>query len=120
MSNAPTIHGYTEHIPVVAGDKQWFMVSVNPPSVSSFSLLTDFMLASEEATGNYPTPAEPKLRADMTFFETPAGGTVFSAGSIGFAAAFAHNDCDNDVCRIATNVLQNFVDDEEPFWIPTE
>jgi N,N-dimethylformamidase len=70
----------------------------------------DFMLCREEADALYPGVEGPKLRADMVFYETPAGGAVFSTGSIGFAGALAHNGYGNDVCRIATNVLHRFAD----------
>ena len=46
----------------------------------------------------------------MTFFETAAGGAVFSTGSIGFSGALAYNAYDNDVCRIHTNVLARCLD----------
>ena len=55
-----------------------------------------------------PDPNDPKVRADMVFFETPAGGAVFSVGSISFAGALASNDYDNDIARIAGNVLERF------------
>ena len=51
-----------------------------------------------------------RVRADMTFFETPSGGAVFSTGSISFAGSLAHNGYDNDICRIATNVVLRFAD----------
>jgi N,N-dimethylformamidase len=69
----------------------------------------DFMLCREEADSVYPGVAGPKLRADMVYFETAAGGAVFSTGSIGFAGALAHNGYTNDICRIATNVLRRFI-----------
>ena len=55
-----------------------------------------------------PDPADPNVRADMVFFETPAGGAVFSTGSISFAGALATDDYDNDIARIADNVLARF------------
>ena len=55
-----------------------------------------------------PDPHDPKVRADMVFFETPAGGAVFAVGSISFAGALATNDYDNDIARIAGNVLERF------------
>ncbi len=51
-----------------------------------------------------------KVRADMTFFETPAGGAVFSTGSITYSGALAHNGYRNDICQITTNVLRRFSD----------
>lgn len=62
----------------------------------------DFVLVREETGALYPDEQGPKLRADMTFFETPAGGAVFSAGSIGFAGTLANNGYANDIpanCR---------------------
>ena len=58
-----------------------------------------------------------QVRADMTFFETPTGGAVFSTGSIGYAGALAHDGYDNDICKITTNVLRRFIDDT-PFKYP--
>ena len=55
-----------------------------------------------------PVPDDPHVHADMVFFETPAGGAVFSAGSISFAGALATNGYDNDIARIAGNVLARF------------
>ncbi len=52
----------------------------------------------------------PKVRADMTFFETPGGGAVFSTGSIAWASALAHNSYANNVARITANVLRRFLD----------
>ena len=53
-----------------------------------------------------------KVRADMTFFETPKGGAVFSTGSIAWASSLAHNGYDNNVARITGNVLKRFLDPE--------
>jgi N,N-dimethylformamidase len=78
----------------------------------------DFVLATEEAIAPYAPDDRPKLRADMTLFETPAGGAVFATGSIGFCGALAHNSYENDVCRIATNVLTRFLD-PSPLPFPT-
>ncbi len=52
----------------------------------------------------------PEIHADMVFFETPGGGAVWSTGSIAFAGSLGWNGFDNNVCRIATNVLRRFVD----------
>ena len=62
---------------------------------------------------------DPKVRADMTFFEVPGGGAVFSTGSISYAGSLAHNDYDNEVCLLTNNVLRRFLD-AEPFALPTE
>jgi N,N-dimethylformamidase len=53
---------------------------------------------------------DPKIRADMVFFECPNGGAVFSVGSISWFGALGHRGGDNDVARITTNVLRRFAD----------
>lgn len=57
----------------------------------------------------------PDVRADLTFFETPGGGAVFSTGSIDWIASLGHDDYDNDVARITGNVLRRFLD-PAPLW----
>ncbi len=57
---------------------------------------------------------DPRVHADVVFFETPRGGAVFSTGSIGWSSALFHNDHDNNVSRITRNVLDRFLD-ETPF-----
>ena len=37
------------------------------------------------------------VRADLVFFETPAGGAVFSTGSIAWIGSLSHNGYDNNV-----------------------
>jgi N,N-dimethylformamidase len=59
----------------------------------------------------------PLVRADMTFFETPGGGAVFSVGSIAWGASLPYDGYDNNVARISGNVLARFLD-EAPFEAP--
>ncbi|TVQ56831.1 MAG: N,N-dimethylformamidase [Rhodobacteraceae bacterium] len=59
----------------------------------------------------------PRVRADMTFFETPGGGAVFSVGSIAWAGSLPHHGYDNTVSRLTLNVLRRFLD-ETPFDMP--
>ena len=59
----------------------------------------------------------PDVRADMTFFETPGGGAVFSTGSITWGASLPHNGYDNNVSKLSENVLKRFLADE-PFTPP--
>jgi len=59
----------------------------------------------------------PRVRADMTFFETPAGGAVFSVGSIAWSGSLSHNGYRNDVARISENVIRRFLE-TEPFAMP--
>jgi N,N-dimethylformamidase len=78
----------------------------------------DMLRTKEEFGGSiaFPTP-DPLVRADMVFFETPAGGAVFSVGSISWFGALARDGYDNDVARITTNVLRRFAD-PAPFEPP--
>ena len=59
----------------------------------------------------------PRVRADMTFFETPGGGAVFSAASIAWGGSLPHAGYDNNVARITANVIERFLDDA-PFEMP--
>ncbi len=59
----------------------------------------------------------PNVRADITFFETPGGGGVFSVGSISWAGSLSHNNYDNNISRITGNVVHRFLDDT-PFKMP--
>jgi N,N-dimethylformamidase len=55
-------------------------------------------------------PENPKIRADMVFFETPNGGAVWSTGSIAWAGSLSHAGYGNNVSRITANVARRFVD----------
>ncbi len=57
------------------------------------------------------------IRADLTFFETPGGGAVFSTGSIAWSGAMAWGNYQNEIARLTENVLRRF-DDPEPFEMP--
>lgn len=57
---------------------------------------------------------EPRVRADMTFLETPNGGAVFSVGSICWCGSLSWNGYENGVSRITDNVLRRFAADD-PF-----
>ena len=61
----------------------------------------------------------PWVRADMVFFETPAGGAVLATGSIAWSASLCHNGYDNNVSRITENALRRFLD-PTPFPFPKE
>ncbi|MCB1509920.1 MAG: N,N-dimethylformamidase [Hyphomicrobiaceae bacterium] len=58
------------------------------------------------------------IRADLTFFETPNNGAVFSTGSITFCGALPTNNFENDVSRLLGNVLDRFSDPTAVFDIP--
>ncbi len=81
-----------------------------------------FVLVPEEHLTHVATwPGESQealIRADMTFFETPAGGAVFSTGSITFCGSLSHDNYDNNISRILKNVLDRFLDPEARFAMP--
>ena len=62
----------------------------------------------------------PDVRADITFFETAAGGAVFSVGSIAWIGSLSWNEFDNSVATMTRNVLRCFLDtkNNEPFKAP--
>ena len=79
-----------------------------------------FLIVNEEMGSLNPAldgVHHPKIRADMTFFETDGGGAVFSVGSIAFAGSLGDNGGENDIARLTTNVLRRFVD-ATPFVMP--
>ncbi len=78
----------------------------------------DMLRTKEEFEGSvwFPTP-DPMVRADIVFYETPAGGAVFSVGSISWFGALARDGFDNDIARITANVVRRFAD-SEPFEPP--
>ncbi len=73
----------------------------------------------EEFFATFPPFRDPNVRADLTFFEGPNGGAVFSTGSIAWCGSLAHDGYHNDVARITTNVLERFVS-THPFSPPAD
>ena len=72
-----------------------------------------YLLATEEHTHmpDITGTMNPNIRGELVFFETPAGGAVFSFSSIVWCASLAHNGYDNNVSRMTANVLQRFAKD---------
>ena len=62
-------------------------------------------------------PENPRVKADMVFFETLNGGAVWASGSIAWSGALSHNGFNNSVARITRNVLGRFMD-PRPFPEP--
>jgi N,N-dimethylformamidase len=52
---------------------------------------------------------DPRVRADMTYFETRNGGAVFSVGSINWIGSLMFNGGDNNVSIVTENVLRRFM-----------
>ena len=71
-----------------------------------------YQVVAEEILINYPGTGgtvSPLVKADLVFYETAAGGAVFSTGSIAWAGSLSHNGYDNNVSRIMRNVLNRFL-----------
>ncbi len=47
-----------------------------------------------------------QIRSDVTVYEHPAGGHVFSVGSMAWCGSLAQDDYANDVARLTTNALR--------------
>ncbi len=58
----------------------------------------------------HPLPQENWSCADMTFFETHAGGAVFSVGSMTYAGSLMVNGGDTPLSRLTANVVRRFAD----------
>ncbi len=84
---------------------------------TSFDHSAQMLRTKEEFLATALLDHDGKIRSDVVFFEGPAGGAVFSVGSISWYGALAHNGYDNDVATITSNVLRRFVD-PAPFAPP--
>ena len=87
---------------------------------SSFNHTNTYEMTAEEVripNGMSDGLLNPLIHADMTFFETPEGGAVFSTGSIAYAGALGHNGFDNSIAKLTWNVLRRFAD-PIPFDMP--
>ena len=102
--------GTPEHAVVVAS-------SENHPPDAPWVLVPEEMLTHLVTWAGLP--AKDLIRADMTFFETPGGGAVFSTGSITYCGSLLTNDADNDISRLTENVFRRFLD-PTPFVMPKE
>jgi N,N-dimethylformamidase len=58
---------------------------------------------------------DPRVRADLVFYETGHGGAVVSVGSIAWCSQL---DRDGDVTRLTTNALRRMLA-PEPFDLPS-
>jgi N,N-dimethylformamidase len=72
-----------------------------------FQLAVEEVLTSNSRQGG---SVEPRVRADLAFFEGPNGGAVFSTGSIAWCTALAMDQYRNPVARVTGNVLRRFLD----------
>lgn len=79
-----------------------------------------YLVTVEEMVSTHPSVDgldNPLVRAELVFFETPAGGAVFATGSISWAASLCYQSYDNNVARVTGNVVRRFLD-PTPFALP--
>ena len=75
------------------------------------------LIMEAESVGDYSRgkrrggSQNPLVRSDLVYFEGPAGGGVFSVGSIAWCGSLSHDNYDNNVSRITKNVLDRFASD---------
>ena len=65
----------------------------------------------------WPAAREDIIRSDLTFFETPNGGAVFSVGSMNFIGALPIDNYDSVAAKLITNIVKRFAN-SAPFPIP--
>ncbi|MCB8881234.1 N,N-dimethylformamidase [Acidisoma cellulosilytica] len=93
----------------------------SPPNILRLASSEDhsplMLLVNEEFTATLPNlggDQNEKVRADLSFYETPAGGAVFATGSIAWCGSLPWNNYENNVSRITLNALRRFMD-PKPF-----
>ncbi|MDJ0391604.1 N,N-dimethylformamidase [Roseomonas sp. E05] len=77
------------------------------------AVLTDpsYQPVNEERRDHtWPARREDIIRSDLTFFETPGGGAVFSVGSMNFIGALPVDGYDNVAARLIVNTVRRFAD----------
>lgn len=84
---------------------------------SRFVLLAPETMTSSIA--NHNGDENPDVKADIVFFETLAGGAVFSVGSIAWGGSLHHNKYRNNISQMTANVLKRF-SDPTPFPPPPQ
>ncbi|HEY5332190.1 MAG TPA: N,N-dimethylformamidase beta subunit family domain-containing protein [Solirubrobacterales bacterium] len=69
--------------------------------------------ATEEIQQTFPGSTngtnDPEIHADLVYFDTPAGGSVFATGSIAYFGALLVDDGDNNASRALRNVLDHML-----------
>ncbi len=90
------------------------VVAASENHSNAFLLVNEEMLNNSQGTDGMNNP---RIKADIVFFETPGGGAVFSTGSICYVASLAHNDYRNNISQLTRNAVERFLD-PTPFKIP--
>jgi N,N-dimethylformamidase len=73
---------------------------------STVEVPSSFYRAMEHGVGRGPN--DPLVRADMVYLNR-GSGSVFSVGSITWTGSLSHNGYNNNVARVSTNVLTEFI-----------
>ena len=91
---------------------------------TSLDLAESCLLVPEEILTHGTTisgkPPRDLIRADMTFFETPHDGAVFSTGSITYCGSLLSDGGANTIARVTRNILDRFMDETAGFPIPSD
>lgn len=77
----------------------------------AYQHVVEELLESDNRQGG---TVNPLVRADLTYFEGPNGGAVFSVGSISWCGSLSYNDYTNNVSTITGNVLSAFAAKDGP------
>lgn len=78
----------------------------------------DYLMVKEEMAASMPPEiTSQNVYSNVVFFETEAGGAVFSVGSMTWCGSLSHNGYDNNIAKMTENVLNRFCS-PEPFFIP--
>lgn len=75
-----------------------------------------YMQVAEELHFNLPGMSgeeNPRVRADIVYYETPNDGAVFSTSSIAYCGSLSHNNYDNNISKLTENILKIFESDEK-------
>lgn len=67
--------------------------------------IEEVLVANSAQSGS----VEPRVRADLVFFEYPHGGAVFATGSIAWSTGLSMDDYRNPVAQVTANVLNRFL-----------
>lgn len=78
----------------------------------------DFILVPEEMLTHITTlpgpPAADLIHADIVWFDTEKGGSVFSVGSITFCGSLPHNNYENNISTLLGNVVNHMLNKTQP------
>ena len=94
-----------------AGDEFDCLQPFSPPGTRKLASSSNH----HELCLNFSMPYEPiekqkaSVRADISYYETNAGGGVFATGSMCWCTSLPHNGYDNNVARITENALRHFL-----------